>query len=80
MSFVYEKHDDNNITNNLILNEYKTLYADLKNYNDSELEEHYLTSGKNEKRICNLVSFINILPDFFRKYLEENNLIKILQS
>ena len=81
MSFVNEKDDDNNyIVNNLILNEYKILYADLKNYNDSELEEHYLTSGKNEKRICNLVSFINILPDFFRKYLQENNLIKILQS
>jgi glycosyltransferase involved in cell wall biosynthesis len=83
MSFVYEKNEAVNgdkITNNLILNEYKFLYTDLKNLNNSELEEHYVTCGKNEKRLCNLLSFINILPDFLRKYLEENNLIKIIQS
>ena len=71
--------DNIKITDDFIPSEYKLLNSDLKKFNDYELKKHYLNYGRKEKRICNLKSFINLLPDFLREYLDKKNLIKIFK-
>ena len=80
MNYVYTRNSDyitSSDSNSLILNDYKILYPDLKNYSDNDLYDHYLHHGKNEKKICNFSSFISILPDYLREYMKNNNLLKI---
>jgi hypothetical protein len=63
---ILKQNNNNNYNNNNNLpfdfdaNIYKSLYEDLKNLTNSQLEEHYITHGKTENRIYKVDNDFNI--------------------